>query len=111
LTGAVFFSAEFSLPWEVSTPAAKAMAATAGVGAEHLVLYHLVTRAIEKHRVDLAGHTPWRKSHAELLANEGEMMIGQRAVCPNKMNANPDARRRTVRGSGTGSMSDSALIT
>ena len=42
LNGAVFFSAEFSAPWGVSAPAAKAMAATAGVRAEHLVLYHLV---------------------------------------------------------------------
>jgi len=42
LNGAVFFRAEFSAPWGVSTSAAKAMAATAGVGAEHLVLYHLV---------------------------------------------------------------------
>ena len=38
----MFFRAEFSAPWGVSTSAAKAMAATAGVGAEHLVLYHLV---------------------------------------------------------------------
>ena len=42
LNGAVFFRAEFSAPWGVSTSGAKAMAATAGVGAEHLVLYHLV---------------------------------------------------------------------
>src|SRR6185503_4107893 len=42
LNGAVFFRAEFSAPWGLSTPAAKAMAATVGLGAEHLVLYHLV---------------------------------------------------------------------
>ena len=42
LNGAVFFSAEFSAPWGVSAPAAKAMAVTADVRAEHLVLYHLV---------------------------------------------------------------------
>ena len=43
LNGAVFFRAEFSAPWGLSAPAAKAMAATVGVGAEHLVvLYHLV---------------------------------------------------------------------
>jgi len=43
LNGAVFFRAEFSAPWGLSAPTAKAMAATAGVGADHLVvLYHLV---------------------------------------------------------------------
>ena len=43
LKGAVFFRAEFSAPWGLSTPAAKAMAATAGVGADHpVVLYHLL---------------------------------------------------------------------
>jgi AraC-like DNA-binding protein len=42
LNGAVFFRAEFSAPWGLSTPTAKAMAATVGLRAEHLVLYHLV---------------------------------------------------------------------
>ncbi len=43
LTGAVFFSAEFSAPWGLTTPAAKALAVTAGLGSGQLVvLYHLV---------------------------------------------------------------------
>ena len=42
LSGALFFSAEFSAPWGVSTPTAKAMAVTAAIQAEHLVLYHLL---------------------------------------------------------------------
>jgi hypothetical protein len=36
------FSAELSALWGFSAPTTKAMAATASVGAEHLVLYHLV---------------------------------------------------------------------
>jgi len=60
LTGAVFFSAEFSAPWGLSTPTAKAMAATAGLGAEHLVLYHLVIEGgavielFDGHRTELS---------------------------------------------------------
>ncbi len=42
LNGAVFFSAEFSAPWGFSSPGSNAMAATLGLGAAHLVLYHLV---------------------------------------------------------------------
>jgi len=43
LKGAVFFRAEFSAPWGLSTPTAKAMASTVGVGTDYLVvLYHLV---------------------------------------------------------------------
>jgi AraC-like DNA-binding protein len=42
LTGAVFFSAEFSSPWGFSTSEPKVMAAKVAPGAEHLVLYHLV---------------------------------------------------------------------
>jgi len=42
LTGAVFFSAEFSAPWGFTTPTVKAMAAIAGLRVEHLLLYHLV---------------------------------------------------------------------
>ncbi len=42
LNGAVFFSAEFSAPWGFSAPASNKMAATLGLGASHLVLYHFV---------------------------------------------------------------------
>jgi AraC-like DNA-binding protein len=42
LNGAVFFTAEFSAPWGLSTPSSKIMAANIAPGAEHLVLYHLV---------------------------------------------------------------------
>jgi len=61
LNGAVFFRAEFSAPWGLSTPTAKAMAATAGVGTEHLVvLYHLVidggaiVELLDGHRTELS---------------------------------------------------------
>lgn len=42
LNGAVFFSAEFSAPWGFSATASNMMAATLGLGAAHLVLYHLL---------------------------------------------------------------------
>ena len=42
LNGAVFFSAEFSAPWGFFSPASNMMAATLGLGAAHLVLYHFV---------------------------------------------------------------------
>jgi AraC-like DNA-binding protein len=42
LTGAVFFSAEFSAPWGFSTGEPRALAAKVAPGAAHLVLYHLV---------------------------------------------------------------------
>jgi AraC-like DNA-binding protein len=42
LTGAVFFSAEFSAPWGFSAPGADKMASTLGLGTAQLVPYHLV---------------------------------------------------------------------
>jgi AraC-like DNA-binding protein len=42
LSGAVFFSAEFSAPWGLSQPASNIMAARLAPGAGHLLLYHLV---------------------------------------------------------------------
>jgi AraC-like DNA-binding protein len=42
LTGAVFFTAEFSAPWGFSTSEPRVMAAKVAPGAAHLVLYHLV---------------------------------------------------------------------
>lgn len=42
LNGAVYFNAEFSAPWGVTTPASNEMANKVAPGAEHLVIYHLV---------------------------------------------------------------------
>jgi AraC-like DNA-binding protein len=42
LNGAVFFTAEFSAPWGLTTPASKLMAAKVAPGAAHLLLYHLL---------------------------------------------------------------------
>jgi len=42
LSGAVFFTAEFSAPWGLTTPASSLMAAKFAPEAEHIVLYHLV---------------------------------------------------------------------
>jgi AraC-like DNA-binding protein len=42
LNGAVFFTAEFSAPWGLSSPGWRAMAAKVAPGSEHLVIYHLV---------------------------------------------------------------------
>ena len=42
LSGAVFFTAEFSAPWGFSAPASKLLAEKVAPGAAHLVLYHLL---------------------------------------------------------------------
>jgi hypothetical protein len=42
LKGALFFSAEFSAPWALATPASKVLASALAPGAPHFVVYHLV---------------------------------------------------------------------
>src|SRR5690242_5151616 len=42
LSGALFFTAEFSAPWGFFAPESKTMARTLAPGAAHLVLYHFV---------------------------------------------------------------------
>jgi AraC-like DNA-binding protein len=42
LSGAVFFTAEFSAPWGFSAPASKVLAEKVAKSAAHLVLYHLL---------------------------------------------------------------------
>ena len=42
LNGAVYFSAEFSAPWGISTRAAKEETAAFVPGAEHVIMYHLL---------------------------------------------------------------------
>ena len=42
LKGALFFTAEFSAPWAIATPASQTLASAVAPGAPHLVVYHLV---------------------------------------------------------------------
>jgi AraC-like DNA-binding protein len=42
LNGAVFFTAEFSAPWGITTPGSSTMTERVAPGAEHLVPYHLL---------------------------------------------------------------------
>jgi AraC-like DNA-binding protein len=43
LDGAMFFNAEFSAPWLLVSPAARSLKQYLAPGAEHLIIYHLVT--------------------------------------------------------------------
>jgi AraC-like DNA-binding protein len=42
LKGAMFFRAEFSAPWRLSTPHCRALASTLAPGAPHILIYHFV---------------------------------------------------------------------
>jgi AraC-like DNA-binding protein len=42
LKGAMFFTAEFSAPWQLSTPHCRVLAPALAPGAPHIVIYHLV---------------------------------------------------------------------
>ena len=42
LKGAMFFRAEFSAPWQLSTPHCRALAPTLAPGAPHMLIYHFV---------------------------------------------------------------------
>jgi AraC-like DNA-binding protein len=42
LKGAMFFSAEFSAPWQLSTPHCRVLAPALAPGAPHIAIYHLV---------------------------------------------------------------------
>jgi AraC-like DNA-binding protein len=52
LKGAMFFSAEFSAPWRLSTPHSRALAATLEPGAQHIVLYHFVVDGSARARLE-----------------------------------------------------------
>ena len=52
LNGALFFSAEFSAPWRLSTPHSTTLASTLAPGAQHLVIYHLVVDGSARARLE-----------------------------------------------------------
>jgi len=55
LKGAMFFRAEFSAPWRLSTPHCRALAPTLAPGAPHMLIYHFVVEGSA--RVSLDGET------------------------------------------------------
>jgi len=56
LKGALFFSAEFSAPWGLFSPASPALAPILSPGAEHVVLYHFVVEGIARAQLTNGTH-------------------------------------------------------
>src|SRR5215208_715075 len=52
LKGAMFFSAEFSAPWRLSTPHGRMLAPVLAPGAPHIVVYHFVVEGTARARVE-----------------------------------------------------------
>jgi AraC-like DNA-binding protein len=52
LKGAMFFSAEFSAPWRISTPHCRVLAPVLAPGAPHIVVYHFVVEGTAQARVE-----------------------------------------------------------
>lgn len=52
LKGAMFFSAEFSAPWRLSTPHCRLLAPVLAPGALHIVVYHFVVEGTARARVE-----------------------------------------------------------
>ena len=52
VNGALFFNAEFSAPWRLSTPHSERLASMLAPGAEQLVVYHLVVDGSALARLD-----------------------------------------------------------
>jgi AraC-like DNA-binding protein len=52
LKGAMFFSAEFSAPWRLSTPHCRVLASTLAPGAPHLMVYHFVVGGSAQARLE-----------------------------------------------------------
>jgi len=52
LKGAMFFSAEFSAPWRLSTPHCRVLEPALAPGAPHIVVYHFVAEGTARARVE-----------------------------------------------------------
>jgi len=66
LKGAMFFRAEFSAPWRLSTPHCRALAPTLAPGAPHMLIYHFVVEGSA--RVSLEGE-------ADLDLSPGDVVL------------------------------------
>ena len=52
LQGAIFYNGEFSAPWSFCSPASRKIAPLVAEGAEHVIIYHLLTEGHASARVD-----------------------------------------------------------
>ena len=52
LKGAVFFRAEFSAPWRLSTPHCRVLTPALTPGAPHMLIYHFVVEGSARVRID-----------------------------------------------------------
>src|SRR5690348_5767944 len=84
LNSAVYFTAEFSAPWGVSTPESNLMAATLAPGAEHLVIFHLVVEG--RASVELADGRSFELSPGDVVilphGDPHDISSGKGAVRP-----------------------------
>ena len=65
LKGAMFFRAEFSAPWRLSTPHCRALAPTLAPGAPHMLIYHFVVDGSA--RVSLEGESDVELSPGDIV--------------------------------------------
>ena len=65
LKGAMFFRAEFSAPWRLSTPHCRALAPTLAPGAPHMLIYHFVVEGSA--RVSLEGEADVELSPGDIV--------------------------------------------
>ena len=65
LSGAMFFTAEFSAPWDLSTPPARELAPTLAGHAAHLVIYHFVVEGTA--RASIHGKPPMELSAGDIV--------------------------------------------
>jgi len=98
LTGAVFFSAEFSAPWGFSAPASIVMATQLGLETSHLVLYHLVIEGAAV--VELADGQSIELQPGDIVifphGDAHHMSSGKGAVRPSPITGSPPrSKRRT----------------
>ena len=52
LNGALFFSAQFSAPWRISTPHCRTLTPALAPGAQHLLIYHFVVEGSARARLE-----------------------------------------------------------
>jgi AraC-like DNA-binding protein len=66
LRGALFFNACFSAPWNISSPSSACVAPVLAPGAEHLIIYHLLTEGRAYAKTD---------DGDQVTVNSGEIVI------------------------------------
>ena len=97
LQGALYFNAEFSAPWSVCATSARALAEIVAPGAEHVIVYHLLTQGRATLKLD-SGEKVHLQAGDLVMVPHGDPHIVENGAAPETVDGSEQAAEVLAQG-------------